>query len=140
FLLFLLVLAGGYLTSQGLSLSQDLQLLANPYLRYVKIEPGLRKEQIADIYARVLNWTAQDRQEFGAYVEGHYFPQTYLVPANANGQEVGQTMTNNFNQNIQKITPKTNKNIINSDTAVKIASIIQREAAGKQDMNLISGI
>jgi UPF0755 protein len=33
-----------------------------------------------------------------------------------------------------------NKNVINVDTAVKIASLIQREAAGKQDMNLISGI
>lgn len=30
--------------------------------------------------------------------------------------------------------------VINLDTAITIASIIQREAAGKQDMNLISGI
>lgn len=135
-----LAFEGAFLTKEGLSFSQTLQYLADPYLRYVKIEPGLRKEQIADIYARVLDWNEQDKKDFAANIEGHYFPQTYLVPYNADGKEIGATMVNTFNQNIGKETAKNNKKIINADTAVKIASIIQREAAGKQDMNLISGI
>jgi UPF0755 protein len=71
------------------------------------------------------------------------------VRVGASGGEVARQMLDNFNARVssQIIDPQnkltktgTGKNKINIDTAVRIASIIQREAAGKQDMNLISGV
>ena len=139
--LFVLVsFRGGYLLLNGLSLSETYQNLANPYLRIVHVTPGLRKEQIVDIFAETLAWNDQNRKDFEANVEGYYFPATYLVPVYASGKEVGAKMVAKFHEEVQPPVLKKGKNVINEDTAVKIASIIQREAAGPADMNLISGI
>ncbi len=140
FLLALIMFRGGYLLSNGMSFLEAYQNLANPYLRAVHIEPGLRKEQIVDIYAKALAWNDQNKKDFEVNVEGYYFPETYLVSAYATGKDVGQKMIDKFNQEVKPEVTNSGKKIINLDTAVKIASIIQREAAGKNDMNLISGI
>jgi UPF0755 protein len=49
-------------------------------------------------------------------------------------------MVEEFNKQVSTVKKPKSKQIINEETALKIASIIQREAAGKKDMNLISGI
>jgi UPF0755 protein len=112
------------------------QNLGNPYIRYVRIPAGLRKEEVANIYGKVLAWNDQDRKDFLNEVEGYYFPSTYVLPMDASGEEVKDKMLQAFNKNVTTLS----KNKVNIDTALKIASLIQREAAGKQDMNLISGI
>ncbi len=119
------------------------QNLGNPYIRYVRIPAGLRKEEVADIYGKVLAWNNQDRKDFlneneetATDLEGYYFPSTYVLPMDASGEEVKDKMLQTFNKNVTVLS----KDKINVDTALKIASLIQREAAGKQDMNLISGI
>ncbi len=137
-----------YFIFSGATLSETYQNLANPFIRVVRITPGLRKEQIADIYGNLLAWNETDKKEFllggargGKNLEGHYFPGTYLVSINDSGGAVSQQMINKFNEAVVPTTTTlSRKRIINVDTAVKIASIIQREAAGPQDMNLISGI
>ena len=135
-------------SKSGLTFFQFYQNFADPYERYVNISPGLRNEQIADIYGTALSWNDQEKQEFlhpdgassSADLEGYYFPSTYLVSVNATPEEVSQQMINGLNQDISKETTKASGKVINVDTALKIASIIQREAAGKSDMKLISGI
>lgn len=119
--------------------------LANPYMRIVQVEEGLRKEQVAQILVDRLDWTEQDKQDFlnngdSVNVEGKYFPKTYLIYKNEQPSVVATTMVNEFNKQVKKIKKPKSQQIINEDTALKIASIIQREAAGKEDMNLISGI
>ncbi|MFA6520650.1 MAG: endolytic transglycosylase MltG [Candidatus Paceibacterota bacterium] len=116
--------------------------LANPYMRIVRIQEGLRKEEVADVMADKLDWNDADKQEFinTANVEGHYFPKTYLIFKDEDPSVVSATMTNEFKAQVSKIKkPKTTK-VLNENTALKVASIIQREAAGKEDMKLISGI
>ncbi len=134
---------------RALSALQMYQNLANPYMRYVKIPEGLRKEEVADIYSKTLAWNNIDRQEFlDTKLEGYYFPDTYLLPIDSTGSEVKDEMLKNFDEAVQNnIDPKaagthkaSMKSKINVDTVVKIASLIQREAAGKSDMRLISGI
>ena len=49
-------------------------------------------------------------------------------------------MLDEFGAQVSKIKKPKSTKILNEDTALKVASIIQREAAGKKDMNLISGI
>lgn len=116
--------------------------LANPSMRIVRVQEGLRKEEIAQVLENKLDWSDADREEFinSVNVEGHYFPKTYLIHKDDDPSVVSKTMLDEFDTQFSKIKKPKSKNIISEDIAVKIASIIQREAAGKHDMNLISGI
>ena len=126
------------------------QNLANPYIRYVRIPEGLRKEEMADIYSHTLAWNNQDVQQFlgtsttQSDLEGYYFPSTYILPVDASGNDVKDAMLQKFDKNVASSSIKKsyviNKDKVSMDTILKVASLIQREAAGKQDMNLISGI
>lgn len=121
--------------------------LANPSVRIVRIQEGLRKEQIADIFGEKLNWSEQEKTQFinahlalnSTNLEGRYFPKTYLVVKDEDPIGVTGTMLHEFANETQKIKKPKNSNILNQDTAIKIASIIQREA-GRNDQKLISGI
>ncbi len=126
--------------------------LANPYMKYVHVPAGLRREEIAEIFKKSLSWSPTQVREFIAsapqdergQLDGYYMPGSYWVKNNATGKEVATQMVQNFNSKISEKVLAKNKNPfnakINLDTAVRIASIIQREAAGKQDMKLISGV
>lgn len=125
--------------------------LANPYVRIVKVQEGLRKEEIAEIMANKLDWSEKEKNDFvnihlalkSTNLEGRYFPKTYLIDKDEDPSQVTATMFEEFSKQTDKITKfksDKSKQIMNEDTAIKIASIIQREAGGKKDMKLISGI
>ncbi len=52
------------LVSQNVDFFDIYQNIANPYIRYVRIPAGLRKEEVADIYSKSLAWNDQDMKEF----------------------------------------------------------------------------
>ena len=122
--------------------------LANPSVKIVQVKEGLRKEEIANIMADKLGWNDAEKDEFinahlaldSQNLEGHYFPKTYLVLKDADPFEVSTTMFQEFSKETSTIKKPATAKVINQETAVKIASIIQREAGGKSDMALISGI
>ena len=119
--------------------------LANPSVKVVKLYPGLRKEEIAEVLGNKLAWNENDKKQFinlnqKENQEGKYFPKTYLINKDKNPEEVGELMLSEYEKQIDKITKNKKVEIINEETALKIASLIQREAAGKHDMALISGI
>lgn len=122
--------------------------IANPSIKVIKIYEGLRKEEIAEIMAKKLGWDQNEKEEFiNAHLamnrdtlEGYYFPKTYMIDKNEDPETVSRMMFKEFNKETAKIKKSISKKLINQETAVKIASIIQREAAGKSDMRLISGI
>ncbi len=121
--------------------------LANPTVAYVKVTPGMRKEQIAAAVENRLKWSSTDTKDFlgeadnGSVtpVEGKYFPDVYLVSKDISGEDLKVAMFDRFSDKTKDIKGSLAKNKINLDTAVTIASIIQREA-GKTDMKLISGV
>ena len=123
-------------------------ILANASVRIVRVEEGLRKEQVAEIVGDKLSWNESEKNNFinlhlalnTPNLEGRYFPKTYLIHKDENPSGVGATMLDEFSKQVSKIKKPKSKQIINEETALKIASIIQREAAGKHDMKLISGI
>ncbi|MDD5721334.1 MAG: endolytic transglycosylase MltG [Candidatus Pacebacteria bacterium] len=115
--------------------------LANPSMRIVRVEEGLRKEQVAQVVADKLNWNTQEKEDFiNASVEGYYFPKTYLIYKDDDPSTVKTTMLDEFNKQVSTVKKPKSKQITNEDTVIKIASIIQREAGSKDDMALISGI
>lgn len=122
--------------------------LANPSVKIVQVREGLRKEEIAEIMAEKLGWDESEKDQFlNAHLalntdnlEGHYFPKTYMLLRGENPFQVSTTMFHEYTKQTETIKKTKQAKIINPDTALKIASIIQREAAGKGDMKLISGI
>ncbi len=124
------------------------QSLANPSIKTVNIREGLRKEEVAEVLTMSLGWSQEQKQQFltahlayddNSY-EGKYFPKTYLIHKDAPPTDVSKTLTNEYDKKISKIKRGKTTQILNEDTALIIASLIQREAAGKGDMRLISGI
>lgn len=122
--------------------------LANPSVKVVSIRPGLRKEEVADLLVEKMGWNEMNKESFlNAHLalnvsdlEGRYFPKTYLIHKDDDPVKVSETMLNEFNKKVEKIEKTSKNSLINQDTAIKIASIIEREAAGKGDMALVSGI
>ena len=126
--------------------------LANPAMRIVRVEEGLRKEQVADVVGSKLGWSAGEKDQFintqlavgdstgESSLEGYYFPKTYMMAFYDDPLTVSKIMLHAFQTQTSSIVKTKSTKVINQDTAVKIASIIQREAGGKKDMRLISGI
>ncbi len=124
------------------------QNLANPSMKMVYVQEGLRKEEIAEVVGNKLGWDDKDKRSFiNAHLaldtdnlEGKYFPKTYLLYKDEDPMGVTAAMLKQFSKETSKVRKQKRMEVINEDTALKIASIIQREAGGKSDMKLISGI
>ncbi|HEY1036961.1 MAG TPA: endolytic transglycosylase MltG [Candidatus Paceibacterota bacterium] len=131
--------------------------LANPNMRYVTIPAGMRKEQIAQKFGEALSWDQKEIEKFiktgpvdeeRGLLDGYFMPGSYWVNLTDKGDDVAIMMMKNFNKVIgEKVlavqgTQKKNAagNKINLDTAVRIASLLQKEAAGGKDARIISGI
>ena len=140
---------GGYKISKSMTAWQLADTFSKgPYLIWVVIPEGLRKEQIAEILAKDLSWTDQQKSDWitnitaqnSDYFEGVYFPNTYLIPKNESSADVAQRLIDKFNENFAPYAAKFTKANIKWTTALKVAAIVQREGLGKEDMPLIAGI
>ena len=133
---------GGYLISKSMNNLEIADILVNrPYQKWVVIPEGLRKEEIAENLSQRLDWEGSQKDGFLlAAKEGYLFPDTYLLNLEDTGQEVAKRLFDRFNEAFQEPTQELLKQNIRSDTAIKIASLIQREAANEKEMPLISGI
>lgn len=140
---------GGYYLSKGMNAWQIIDRLSlGPEMKWVVIPEGLRKEEIGEILTKTFDWNQQDiddwnnkytRMEYD-YIEGVYFPDTYLIPTAEKNFEVAQRMINRFNEKFAPYFDKFAEKDIMWTTGLRLASVIQREAAGKEDMPLIAGI
>ncbi len=141
--------AGGYKISSSMSAWQIASVLSKgPSLKWVVIPEGLRKEEIAEILASTLGWTDAQKNEWinvdtdtdPDYVEGVYFPDTYLIPANATPLDTVKRLQDQFAESFAPYAAEALAQNIKWTTVLKLASIVQREAAGKSDMPLVAGI
>jgi len=140
-----------FLYKLGLDPVEFYSNMANPYMKLVNIPAGLRREEVALKFAKVLGWGQENIDAFlktapsderGA-LDGYYLPGPYWVKTTSTGADVANQMLRNFNSKVseQILSKKTTfVQKMNLDTAVRIASIIQREAAGDVDMRIISGV
>lgn len=141
--------AGGYELSKSMDAwTLAAALVAPPYSAWVTVPVGLRKEQIADILADALNWTPAEKEEWIAtdtaksanYIEGVYFPDTYLIPSDTPPAAVAELMRDRFQVAFAPYANEALEKKIPWPTVLTIASLIQREAGSASDMPLISGI
>ncbi len=141
--------AGGYLLSPSMNAWQAARVLSQPpALRWAVIPEGLRKEEIAAILAKALDWSSAQEQEWIAtdtaqnpdYIEGVYFPDTYLIPITDTPAQVAQRLIAKFEEKFAPYAKEAIAQNIRWVTVLRLASIVQREAAGKSDMPLVAGI
>jgi UPF0755 protein len=134
---------GAYLISDSENIYQLVKILTSgPYQKWVIVPPGKRKEQTALIIQKALNWDNSKVVEFiNKAKEGYLFPDTYLIDVSFDSGQVIAKFTNNFNE---KFDTQIQKNLlaqnIKNDTAIKIASLIERESGGDSDKPIIAGI
>ena len=142
---------GGYFISNSMSAWTMADALTSPSsMKWVTIPEGLRKEEIADILATDLDWSSSTEAQFLAdtntpadgpdYIEGVYFPETYLIPIGSSPSDVVTELLAQFNKEFAPYQQEAANQNIKWTTALTLASIIQREAAGTSDMPIISGI
>lgn len=140
---------GGYYLPKNMDTWRMIEeLSAGPDLKWVTVVEGMRKEQIGEKLQEALEWTDGELENWNEtytamtfdYVEGVYFPDTYLIPVSESGLKIANRMINNFNEKFAPYSEKFAKKDIIWTTGLKLASLIQREAGGTSDMKLISGI
>ncbi len=143
------IIPGAYKLTLNMKLAQVSKMLhSKPYMKWVVIPPGLRKEEIADLLAVNLGWTKLQKKNWiniytktkYDYVEGVYFPDTYLIPVSETPQAVAKRLVAKFNENFAGYLTDFQAQNIQWTKGLTIASIVQREAANDADMPLIAGI
>lgn len=139
---------GAYVIESGLGAFAIASELKFADEKWIIIPEGLRKEEIGKILAESFGWSAEELAKWTNeytttkedYFEGVYFPDTYLIPAIDSPEKIAERMISVFNQKIAPYSEEFAKENIKWTTVLKIASLVQREAASKSDMPLIAGI
>ncbi len=118
--------------------------------KYLAVEEGMRKEEIANLCQKRLGWSDIEEQAFaGSFYcsvenndEGFLLPGSYIVDKNSTPKDIKLEMKQRFDEALRKKVEELggDPDRLDVDTVITIASIIQRESGGLRDMNLISGI
>ncbi len=124
------------------------RLLAGADVNFVTIQPGYRQEQVASAFASSLGWSVKERQAFLANVkstpptlsEGEFVPGTYEVHGAMTPTEVQNMLNDRFTAEILNRYSTTTSEQVPLMDALTIASLIERETGGTDDMRMISGI
>lgn len=139
--------SGGYKLTFSLNAWQIMKKITNKQdLFWVNVFFCPRKEQVGEKLASVLGWNQDQLTKWNGlninteYFEGVYYPDTYLIPVDESVELVAQRFVNRFNEKFSPLTDEYVSKNIKWTTGIKIASLIAREAAGREDAKLISGI
>ncbi len=139
---------GAYKISKSMDIWEVKRILQKPpYMKWVVIPEGLRKEEIAEILMKDLGWNISKANTFlketnasDDYFEGVYFPDTYLIPVDESTEQVLNRLRSKFEEKFQPYLQEALDQNIKWVTVLKIASIVQREASGDSDMPIIAGV
>lgn len=140
---------GGYKLSQNMNAWQAMKKITSKEdLTWVTISFCPRKEQVGEKLAKALNWSSDALEKWNTdytntkpeYFEGVYYPDTYLIPRDENGAQIANRFINRFNEKFAPFSVEANEKNIKWTTVLKVASLIAREAGGKEDMKIISGV
>lgn len=131
--------AGDYRLSPSMNLSKIVENLNHGTLDiWVTIPEGLRAEEIADLFEKNLpTYKPSWRAELDAN-EGYLFPDTYLIPREADAKTIVTMMRNNFAKRISEAGISVDDPKL--PNAIIIASIIQKEAIFVDDMAIVSSV
>ena len=131
--------AGDYRLSPSMSLARVIDTINHGTLDvWVTIPEGIRAEEIADIFEKNLpSYKSSWRDKLDAQ-EGYLFPDTYLIPRDAEVDMVIAMMKNNFSRRIESV----HLSLADARIArvITIASLIEREAKLTEDIPIVSSV
>ena len=124
------------------------QNLATPDSRILIILPGERKEEIADNFAKILNWDTDKQKTFlqnvtnnpPAFAEGTFAPGQYVVRNDASPQYVARLVQDKFARTVLSRYPNSLETQVPLHDTLILASILERESNKFTEMRVISGI
>lgn len=137
------IASGSYLISGRMNAYQLAKVLTSPpYQKWVMIPPAKRKEQVALILEQALDWPKEQSIEFIKIAkEGWLYADTYLINTDYGAKDAYQKLYTTFNEKLSADLQKKllDKNI-RLDTAIRFASLIEREYGSEEDRSIIAAI
>ena len=131
--------AGDFRLSPSMDLNTIIQNLTHGTLDiWVTIPEGLRAEEIAEIFKKNIPSYKPGWTEALASREGYLFPDTYLIPKDADINLVMSILNNNFGKKYNNI--DLGKSGLTQQEIVTVASLVEREAKFAQDRPLVSSV
>lgn len=112
----------------------------------VTIDPGMRKEEVAQSLTRAFNWSDKQKQIFLKAVteegagEGRLYPSTYIFAASTTPAEAYALIRERFAARVGARYATSTEELVPLNDALTIASIVEREAGTAEEMPIIAGI
>lgn len=125
--------AGSFRLSSQMTPSLISQTLTKGTLDiWVTILEGWRREEIGAKLAKagLKNFKIEDFLKLTADLEGQLFPDTYLIPQEADAAAVVAILNKNFQKKVSSVSQET----------LILASIVEREVSTKKDRQIVAGI
>lgn len=146
------IIPGSYLLSSNLSMGEVVEvLLKGPKDVWVLVPEGLRREEIAEIFAKGLFKVELGKDQFleefmkeTTDKEGFLFPDTYLLPKEASASLVVKKMDQVFNSQTEEfkkemVGGKTSRGLSFKEV-ITLASIVERETKINTERSVVAGI
>jgi UPF0755 protein len=138
---------GGYRIAPSMDVWTILHAFSEaPYLTWIDIPQGLRKEEIAMLFAEEFQWNEQEVQEFleersisPDLSEGAYYAGTYLLPSDIAPKDVAGRLRTKFEDAYAPYAHWASMEGQSWEDVITFASLIEREA-GRTDKKLVAGI
>ncbi len=106
---------------------------------WVTIPEGYRAEEIADMLEeKIPNYDQSWRQTLNQN-EGYLFPDTYLMPRDADVDTIISIFKNNFQTKYDSVKSLKTNNLSESQTLI-LASLVEREARLEEDRPLVASV
>jgi len=107
----------------------------------ITIREGLNNEEIADLLVNKLSGFRKDLfLTLGDAKQGYLFPDTYFFFPLDTVEEIIEKLSNNFDNRIKNLNPSINSSGKSLSDIIIMASVLEKEASGKEDIAIISGI
>jgi cell division protein YceG involved in septum cleavage len=110
--------------------------------RIVRVEPGYRREEIADVLGGALRWDKSAKDAFLKTIkagpdlveEGRIFPGLYAVESGMSTTDLASAFRDRFERKILSRYSTTTEAVVPLSQTLTIASMIERETSDKDEM------
>lgn len=131
--------AGDFRLSPSMTAQEIAQNLTHGTIDiWVTIREGERAEEVADILQKNITYYKSILRNQLIENEGYIFPDTYLIPKDADSSLIITLMKKNFEKKFESI--KNSNNNLSINQIVTIASMIEREAKFPKDRPIVASV
>jgi UPF0755 protein len=128
------------------SVAKSLQ--ATPHFAWIHIPVGVRTEQVQKLLVSSLLWDEEQVKQFESIksasstlaLDGFFTPGVYLIETKTPPQVAMRMFYDRTKKEFELLKKESSTRDVSLYDALVIASLIQKEAAGAHDANLVSGI